>query len=414
VTGGSTRWAGSHPACSLSSLLPAHRAKRHIADPANADASDQIFRPVLPGARQRERPAKPALVRRPGLTLAATAAVARADARFIHSSGNGEARDDDRFGAAVALSGDRAIIGMPNDKAGSNEDVGAASIYRRVDGTWELERKLANTSADAGAGFGIALAIDTDIVVVGAPRRDIDALTDAGAAYVYTRNAATGIWSLSTTLEATDGAAGDLFGSSVAVFDTYLLVGARSDNIGLGANQGSVYVFRRQVNGSWTQEAKLTQADAMGSDNFGVSLAISAGASGVTAEIGVDRHDVSGNSEAGAAYVFFRGGSGWVQQAKLLPDTIGAGDRFGTSVHVQGDRAVVGAALTDTNGTDNGNIYIHARSGSTWSLGGSLPGSGAGHRLGQAVAVFGTRVLAGSPGAPASGDPGAASCRASP
>lgn len=340
------------------------------------------------------------------MTLAATTAAAQADARFTHAfAGMGEARDDDRFGSAVALSGDRAIIGMPNDETSENEDVGAAHVYARVNGVWELERKFTPGGADAGTGFGSSVAIDTDIVVVGAPRRDIDALTDAGVAYVYNRNVSTGAWSLTTILEAGDGAAGDLFGSSVAVFDTYLLVGARSDNNGLGANQGSVYVFRRQVNGSWTQEAKLTQADATGSDNFGVSLAISAGASGVTAVIGADRHDVSGNNEAGAAYVFFRGGSGWVQQGKLLPNTIAAGDRFGTSVDVQGDRAVVGAPLKDTNGTDNGNIYIYSRSGGTWSLSGSLPGAGAGHRFGQGVAVFGTRVLGGSPGAPVDGNP---------
>ena len=346
------------------------------------------------------------------MMLAATAAVAQADARFTHAfDGMGEARDDDRFGAAVALSGDRAIIGMPNDETSEADDVGAAYVYVRVNGVWELERKFTPGGADSGAGFGSAVAIDTNVVVVGAPRRNVDALADAGTAYVYTRNASTGAWSLATILEAGDGAAGDLFGSSVAIFDTYLLVGARSDNNGLGANQGSVYVFRRQVNGSWTQETKLTQPDATGSDNFGVSLAISAGASGVTALIGADRHDVAGNNESGAAYVFFRGGSGWTQQAKLLPNIPAAGDRFGTAVDVQGDRAVVGAPLKDSNGTDNGNVYIFSRSGSTWSPSGNLPGAGTGHRFGQAVAVFGTRVLGGSPGAAVAGNPGRGNVR---
>jgi hypothetical protein len=366
---------------------------------------------VLPSAIGCWRRLPPLLA---GLALAAaaTTAVAQADARLRHAfQGMGEARSDDRFGSAIALSGNRAIVGMPNDETSGPEDVGAAYLFERVNGVWELERKFAIVGPDAGAGIGSSVAIDTDIVVIGAPRRDVDGSTDQGVAYVFTRDAASNAWVPAATLEAADGAAGDLFGSAVAVYDTYLLVGARSDNNGLGANQGSVYVFRRQINGSWTQEAKLTQGDASGSDNFGVSLAISVGASGVTAVVGADRHDAAGNNESGAAYVFFRSGTGWTQQAKLLPNIVAAGDRFGTSVAVQGDRAVVGAPLKDSIGADSGNIYIYSRSGSSWSPAGSLPGAAAGHRLGQAVAVFGTRVLGGSPGASVAGNPGRGTVR---
>ena len=325
-------------------------------------------------------------------------AKADADARFRHLfAGAGEARSDDQFGSQIAISGDRAIIGMPGDETTGNSNVGAAILYQRVNDVWEFERKFLVSDLDTGAGFGSAVAVHTDIVVMGAPRADLGANADQGLVYVYTRSA--GTWLLTETLTAGDGAAGDFFGSSVAVFDTYLLVGARSDNNGLGANQGSVYVFRKQANNSWTQEAKFSQSDANGSDNFGVSLALSVGSNGATALVGADRHDVAGNSDSGAAYVFFRSGVSWSQQAKLLPNISEAGDRFGTSVSLQGDRAVVGAPLRDSNGADSGSIFIYERSASSWALGASVPGAAAGDLFGQDVAVFGTRVIAGAPNA---------------
>ena len=103
-------------------------------------------------------------------------------------------------------------------------------------------------------------------------------------------------------LTASDGAAGDCFGSSVAMSGDTVVVGAVYDDIGANADQGSAYVFSKPA-GGWadmTQTAKLTASDGAADDNFGISVAIS----GDTVVVGADCDDIGANADQGSAYVF--------------------------------------------------------------------------------------------------------------
>jgi len=113
-------------------------------------------------------------------------------------------------------------------------------------------------------------------------------------------------------LLASDAAAGDRFGISVAVSGDTAVIGAYNDDHAGGTNAGSAYVFVRS-GGVWTQQAKLTASDAAEYDHFGISVSVS----GDTAVIGADYDDHAGGTNAGSAYVFVRSGGVWTEQAKL-------------------------------------------------------------------------------------------------
>jgi FG-GAP repeat protein len=153
----------------------------------------------------------------------------------------------------------------------------------------------------------------------------------------------------------------DYFGYSVAVDGNYAIIGAPNHNgPGPGAAEGAAFVFK-QTNGLWTQEAILLASDAAQSDVFGWSVDIS----GDYAIVGAPGDDES----RGSAYIFFRTGNTWSQQAKLTGLGGGApNDRYGLSVSTIGTKAVVGAPEDDVEFLDMGRVYIYERSGTTWPL----------------------------------------------
>ena len=124
---------------------------------------------------------------------------------------------------------------------------------------------------------------------------------------------------------------------------------------------GSAYVFVRSGT-TWTEQAKLTASDAAALDKLGSSVALS----GDTALVGAIFGDgaVAGS---GSAYVFVRSGTTWSQQAKLTASDAAVSDSFGESVALSEDTALVGASGDDDAGTHSGSAYVFVRSGTTWS-----------------------------------------------
>ena len=245
---------------------------------------------------------------------------------------------DDRFGWSVAISGDYAIVGAYlDDDKGSNS--GSAYVFERIAGTWTQVAKLTASDGAAGDQFGISVSISGDYAIVGAYGDD-DKGSASGSAYVFERIA--GTWTQAAKLTANDGAASDFFGYSVAISGSYAIIGAYQDD-DLGGDSGSAYVFER-IAGTWTQVAKLTASDGAASDYFGYSVAIS----GSYAIVGAYLDDDNG-SGSGSAYVFERISGTWTQVAKLTATDGASGDQFGWSVAISGDYAIVGARLDDSS-----------------------------------------------------------------
>ncbi len=193
-------------------------------------------------------------------------------------------------------------------------------------------------------------------------------------------------------LLASDGTELDTFGTSVSISGDTAVIGANGDRDS-GVYSGSAYFFTRS-DGVWSEQAKLQPADGSPGDEFGVSVSVS----GDTAVIGAYGDDDNGY-RSGSAYVFFRSDGLWSQQAKLLPADGAADDRFGWSVSVSGDTAVIGAYKNDDNGSGSGSTYIFTRSGSIWSQQAKLlAADGAvNDRFGWYLSISGDTALIGAP-----------------
>jgi hypothetical protein len=171
----------------------------------------------------------------------------------------------------------------------------------------------------------------------------------------------------------------------VAISGVTVVIGAPEDD-DAGNSSGSAYVYVRN-GGVWTQQQKLTASDAVFNDRFGNSVGIS----GDTIVVGAWLDD----SMSGSAYVFIRSGGVWTQQQKIRALDAGAGDLFGSSVSISGDRIVVGAPGNDDVGIDSGSAYIFVRSAGVWAQAAKLTAGDASSKdnFGTAVAIDGTTAV---------------------
>ena len=201
----------------------------------------------------------------------------------------------DALGQSVSVSNDTAVVGAVTSD-GDAADQGSAHVFTRTGGSWTEQAELTAADGSAGDQFGFWVGVDGDIAVVGAPFDDVSA-SDQGSAHVFTRTA--GTWTEQAELIASDGSAADLFGRSVAVSGDTILVGAQYDDVGASIKQGSVYVFT-PAGGTWTEQTKLSASEGAAGALFGVSVAVS----GETGLVGAGFETVGANIHQGAAYVF--------------------------------------------------------------------------------------------------------------
>jgi hypothetical protein len=244
--------------------------------------------------------------------------------------------------------------------APGNGGSGAAYVYTFNGAFWALQKKLIPNDNAAGDNFGKSVAISGDTVVAGAPFDDISANVDQGSAYVFTRSLTPSgaIWTQQQKLTASDGEAGENFGDAVAVSGDTVVVGLAFDAIGANTFQGSAYVFTR-VGGVWALQQKLTASDGAAGDRFGHSVAIS----GDTLVAGADLDTIDANADQGSAYIFTRSGSTWTQQQKLTANNGLPLDFLGTSVAIDANTVVVGAVGNDFGANLNqGSAYVFVSS----------------------------------------------------
>ena len=266
----------------------------------------------------------------------------------------------DRFGTSVALSGNTALVGSYLDDVGNNFDAGSAYMYHWDGSQWVEQAKLTASDGAAFDYFGFSVALSGHTALVGALSHDAGGTINAGSAYVYRWDGET--WAEQAKLIASDGEPTDQFGLSVALSGNTALVGANQDNVGGIINSGSAYVYRWDGE-TWVEQAKLTASDGQAGDGFGVSAALS----GNTALVGAWNDDVGDNSDAGSAYVYRWDGDTWVEQAQLTASDGEASDFFGESLALRGNTALVGAYLDDVGGvTDVGSAYVYRWDGSQW------------------------------------------------
>ena len=345
----------------------------------------------------------------------------------------------DRFGHAVAISGDTLVVGaFTEDSDGSSQDdnsdsnAGAVYVFVHNGNIWSQQAYLKASNTPLSDLFGTSVAISGDTLVVGAPKEASDATgvngeqtnyaDYSGAAYVFVRSGET--WSQQAYLKASNTGEGDQFGVSVAISGDTVVVGALGEDsnaTGVNGDQldnslnnpGAAYVFNR-VGETWSQQAYLKASNTGTLDWFGESVAIS----GNYIVVGASRERSNGRSElddsifsAGAAYVFVRSGEAWNQQAWLKANHFNTPDRddnFGESVAISGDTIVVGTPGEDSNGSresddsaaDAGAAYVFVRSDSNWSQQAWLKASNISKfdLFGGSVSVSGNTIIVGATG----------------
>jgi hypothetical protein len=268
------------------------------------------------------------------------------------------AQQGDEFGWSVAISGDTAVVGCYLDDQAASQ-AGAAFIYERTPGGWVQTQKLIASDAAGSDLFGSAVAISGDTVAVTAPNKKVGSLTQAGAAYLFVRTQ--NGWVESGKIVSNDPSWLGGFGDDVHLWgDGRLIVGKRQDGQ-IAAYSGAAYVFDRQ-GALWIQTAKLKASDAKEADTFGESVCVE----GDVALIGAAFVDVAGVKNAGAAYLFEFTPSGWVETQKLTASDGWTEDRFGWSVVISGATALIGAIACDVGAMNTGAAYIFNREQSGW------------------------------------------------
>ena len=222
--------------------------------------------------------------------------------------------------ASGGSSDPKIVVSAPYDSTGQNNNLtssGSVYVYD-LDGTNEV--KITPSDAAAGDRFGESAAIAHNKIVVGSPLDDDDG-TSSGSVYIYNLDG-TG----EVKLTASDAAAGDNFGKSVAIGNNKIVVGARTRNVGALENAGSVYVY--DLDG--TNEVTITASDADSSDYFGQSVAIAHNKIVVGAYID-DTGQNNNLTNSGSAYVYNLDGTG---EVKLTASDADLSDLMGVSVAI--------------------------------------------------------------------------------
>jgi FG-GAP repeat/Bacterial Ig domain len=269
----------------------------------------------------------------------------------------------------LLLEGSVTISLVATDALGLTGDSSFTLIIAKP---FSSSKKLVSPDPGVNDWFGYSVAITDTYALVGAYQAD-DKGSNSGAAYIYKRNGEN--WQYVQTLTASNGAALDNFGQIVVLTDTLAIVGARFGD-GLVADSGAVYLFER-TGEVWTEVQKLSSDDGVANDEFGFSVDML----GDSLFIGADEDD-----NTGSAYVFKKQLSGYAQIQKLQP-VLAANNRFGRSIDVFGNTLMVGTTGDGTLGAGSGAVYVYEKVGDAWSEVDTLTASDgtSGDRFGRAI-----------------------------
>ncbi len=290
----------------------------------------------------------------------------------------------DWFGYDLALSGDRMLVGIPyDDLVGGNS--GSAGAFEFGEEGWAQRDIIAPTRGARGDYFGMAVAIDGERCVVGAPWNN-DRAPHAGAAYIFEWDGE--YWYERARLYAENGRANDNFGVSLDIDGERIVVGSRWGDGVLG-NTGAAYVFEEQ-RGEWRQTAQLEGSDLTVGDEFGFRVAIEEDRVAVGAYAQEDQR--------GAVYLFDHNGSRWEQAVRLTAPEAVAGDCFGLALDISDGAVLIGAPWRDDVGEDSGTVYLYRKGFKAWQLAEAwaMPDARGGEYFGCSVAMDSNAILVGA------------------
>jgi hypothetical protein len=301
------------------------------------------------------------------------------------------------FGSSLAFSGDWLVVGAPGDAPQGQFDAGSVHVYKHVQGTWLLTQILTASDTTAGATFGSEVAFGNGQLLVSAPRHSTGPSGQyrAGAVYVFDLTGST--WVEGQTLFAPAGSKEAYFGSSIGIDGRTLMISEPRYTSGVSSVPGAVHVFGLSATG-WVFLQALHGSLGGPGDQFGGARAISI--DGETTMIG-SLADMSMIDLTGVVYVFQSTSSGWKEIDVLTPLDPRPYTRFGRSVVLRGNDAVIGSRADGDLGPGSGSAYHFSRSSDGWKQVGKMLATDG--EAGDDLAFFGIGydgqfALVGAPG----------------
>ncbi len=298
----------------------------------------------------------------------------------------------DQFGRGVAIEGNLVLVGAEWVDIPGAADAGAAYVFRLSEGKWLQEEKLSPDSLRGNHRFGSSVDINEQRLLIGADfAHGETAGNREGAAFVFEPEDSE--WDQSARLWADDGKNGDGFGGSVAMSGNRILIGAEWVEYPDFDDAGAAYMFEQQ-DGTWDQVAKFSASQMTIDGHFGNAVDMD----GNRAVVGSMFGDSGAEERTGAAYVFERIDGVWTETATLYPSDVEEYDYFGASVSLNGDRILVGSERDDERGEDAGAAYVFDLVDGEWREMGKLMASDGTDLdiLGGDVAVWGDRAVVGT------------------
>ncbi|PCK03745.1 MAG: hypothetical protein COA42_19900 [Alteromonadaceae bacterium] len=295
---------------------------------------------------------------------------------------------NDIFGQAIALDDDIMVIGAPSD------DNSAGSVHvllKEDDGRWGEPEVVRAADRIDGSDFGQAVAISGNFMAVGAPN------ANAGRVYIFTR--LLGDWEQSALIEADGRQDGDEFGASLSLIGNTLVVGAP----GRDDDKGRAYVYSRSGNNWSLEDGEIDTSSGEAGDRFGASVALNlTDPEEVFIGAPLENSESGDEAEAGAVYVFRKTDGTWNEQGDVVrAETSIAGAKFGAAIAAKGNRLVVGApqSIDDVaESTGTGSVIAFERADSGWNERQVLsPEAGVAMEFGSSVALSSDMLVVGAP-----------------
>jgi len=284
------------------------------------------------------------------------------------------------FGSAVSISGDYAVVGAKNQTVGGNANQGRAFIFERSNSEWKELQTIIASAGVVNENFGTSVSIDGEFIAIGAPGPS----STPGAVYLFQNN---NTWT--EIVKLTGNTNNDQFGSSVFLFNNYLVIGAK--NYFNGANNiGAIYLYGF-INNTWTFLQTITASDSASGDAYGSCVAM------------YNEYIVVGapnkGTTNGQAYILKKESNLniWEEYDILYPAS--PSTLFGSAVSIYDNTISIGVPNEDVIPyTNNGIVEIYTLSAGTWSNTQTLNGSATNAFFGTAVSVSGKYLVIGAPG----------------
>jgi hypothetical protein len=257
-------------------------------------------------------------------------------------------------GWSVALQGDVLVAGAADDHhLGGQFNGGAAYVFVRGPAGWTQEKRVIAGDGEAFDYFGHAVALDGDRLVVGAYSDNHPGRANGGSVYVFERGG--GAWPLAQKIVPADNGDNDQFGWSVALRGSTLAVGAVGVTVSGAFSAGAAYVLEHGP-GGFAQTQKIVSTSPGQYEGLGSAVALD----GELLVVGQSAGENAAVPFAGSALVLQDDGAGFSTSFDLRTTVVEQGAEFGTSIALEDGIALVGAPGDDTAaGFNSGSVYAY-------------------------------------------------------